>query len=261
MGAPISVEISGEDYAQLASLSARAQAMIKDDPRARRPEGQLQRRKARDRGRSSTGRSAGLLWMSTARSPTRSARPSTASRRRKYRVGEDEYKIRVRLREDQRSSPADLENLYITFMNKQGKTALHPPRLGRGHPPDRKRSRTSSGRTRSASSRVTGDVQGTPRLGGAADVKTTLARLELPSGYTIKYTGEDEEQTEGRRRSSSRALVITLLLVFLVAGDGVQFDPGAVRDHALRAPLADRRADRAARHAHPVQRHHDGGRE
>jgi len=46
-------------------------------------------------------------------------------------------------------------------------------------------------------------------------VKTRLASLELPSGYTIKFTGKDEEQKKAEA-FLGQAFMVTLLLVFLI---------------------------------------------
>ena len=213
VGAPVSIEIAGEDYAQLASLSARIQGEIKrmpnlvdlkDDYNPGKPEIEIDV----DRER------AALLWMNTGQiaGTVRSAINGTEAS--KYRVGEDEYKIRVRLREDQRSSPADLENLTITFMNKQGKLVSVPlvsvatihktAGLADIQRKDQKRVIT-----------ITGDVQGRLSSEVLQEVKTSLAQFGLPNGYTIKYSGEDEEQQKAAA-FLLRALVITLLMVFLI---------------------------------------------
>jgi multidrug efflux pump subunit AcrB len=62
---------------------------------------------------------------------------------------------------------------------------------------------------------ITGNVQGGLGTEVLQDVKTRLAGLELPSGYRISYTGEDEEQKK-TTDFLTRAFVITLLLVFLI---------------------------------------------
>ena len=256
VGAPISVEISGDEYAQLAALSAKAQAMIKDIPglvdlkdnfNAGKPEIEV----VIDR------ENAALAYMTTAQIAGAVRAAISGIEASKYRVGEDEYKIRVRLREDQRSSPADLENLYITFMNKQGKL-LSVPLVSVA---TIRRTGTISDIQRKDQKRVltlTADVQGRLASEVLADVKTTLAGLQLPVGL--------RHQVHGRGRGAGEGRGVPLTRVrhhapagLPRAGHGVQLDPRAVRDHALRDPLVHRRADRAPHHAHPVQRHHDGG--
>ncbi|MBP1653937.1 MAG: acriflavin resistance protein/RND family efflux transporter, partial [Bacteroidetes bacterium] len=213
VGAPVSVEISGDDYAQLAELSARAQAMIlpipglvdvRDNYNSAKPEIEV----VIDR------EAAALAYMSTSQIAGTVRAAISGIEASEYRVGEDEYKIRVRLREDQRSSPADLENLYVTFMNKQGKL-LSIPLVSVA---SLRRSGTISDIQRKDERRVitiSGNVRGRVASEVLGDVKNTLAGLQLPAGYTIRYTGEDEEQAKAAA-FLSRALIITLLLVFLI---------------------------------------------
>jgi multidrug efflux pump subunit AcrB len=132
----------------------------------------------------------------------------------KFRVGEDEYKIRVRLREEQRTSPQDLENLQVTFMNKQGKllsiplisvaTIRQTTALTDIQRKDQKRVIT-----------ITADAQGRLSSEVLADVQTRLAGFSLPPGYTLRYTGENEEQNKAAA-FLQQAFFITLMLVFLV---------------------------------------------
>ena len=213
VGAPVSIEIAGEEYDQLASLSAGIRQTIKDIP------GLVDLKDNYNSGKPEIlvevdREKAALLFMNTAQIANTVRAAISGVEASKYRVGEDEYKIRVRLREDQRLSPNDLEKLHITFMNKQGKllsvplvsvaTIRQSTALADIQRKDQKRVIT-----------VTGDVQG--RLGSQVlqDVKSRLASFALPSGYTIKYTGEDEEQQKAAA-FLQQAFVITLLLVFLV---------------------------------------------
>ncbi|MRR39619.1 efflux RND transporter permease subunit, partial [bacterium] len=213
VGAPISIEVAGEDYDQLARLTAQVKKTIADIPNlidlkdnynTGKPEILIEV----DREK------AALLFMSTAQiaGTVRSAISGTEAS--KYRVGEDEYKIRVRLREDQRTSVDDLKNLNITFMNKQGKllsiplvsvaTIRQTTALMDIQRKDQKRVIT-----------ITGDAQGRIASKVLEDVKVRLAGFSLPAGYLIKFTGEDEEQKKAAA-FLQQAFIITLLLVFLV---------------------------------------------
>lgn len=213
VGAPVSIEVAGEDYARLAALSAEVQNRIraipnlvdlKDNYNTGKPEIEVEV----DREK------AALFWMNTAQVAGTVRAAVNGVEASKYRVGEDEYKIRVRLREDQRQSPDDLENLQITFMNKRGKlltvplTAVASVRstsaIAAIQRKDQKRVIT-----------ISGEVQGRLASEVLADVKETLAAMELPAGYTIKYTGQDEEQAKAASFLST-AFIVTLLLVFLV---------------------------------------------
>jgi len=213
VGAPVSIEIAGEDYGQLASLSREIQNLIrptpnlvdlKDNYNAGRPEVVVNV----DREQ------AALFFMNTGQIATTVRAAISGIEASDYRIGEDEYKIRVRLREDQRMSPEDLRNLRITFRNNQGKLYSVPlvsvasieraSAVADIQRKDQKRVVT-----------ITGDVQG--RLGSEVlqDVKDALAGFKLPAGYSISFTGEDEEQAKAAA-FLQQALAITLLLVFLV---------------------------------------------
>jgi CzcA family heavy metal efflux pump len=213
VGAAISVEVAGDDYATLASLSARIQHVmksvpnivdVKDNYNAGKPEIEVEV----DREK------AALLWMNTGQIANTVRSAISGAEASKYRVGEDEYKIRVRLREDQRSSVSSLERLYITFMNQQGKLLSVPlvsvatirktTGIADIQRKDQKRVLT-----------ITADAEGRLASEVLKDVKTQLASFDLPSGYTIKYSGKDEEQQKAQD-FLSQAFVITLLLVFFV---------------------------------------------
>ena len=213
VGSPVSIEISGEDYAQLAALSKSIREKIKnvpglvdlkDDYNAGRPEVEV----IVDREK------AGLFWTSTGQIASTVRAAIAGVEASKYRVGEDEYKIRVRLREDQRESMADLEKLHINFMNRRGQvlsiplTSVAELRRTTGvtdiKRKDQKRVVT-----------ISGDVEGRVPSEVLNDVQARLSGVELPAGYTISFTGSQEEQQKAAD-FLSRALVITLLLVFLI---------------------------------------------
>ncbi|MDH4069659.1 MAG: efflux RND transporter permease subunit, partial [Ignavibacteria bacterium] len=213
VGAPVSIELAGEDYDVLAALSDRIQDRIrsipnlvdlKDNYNMGKPEVLIEV----DREK------AALLFMNTAQIASTVRAAVSGVEASQYRVGEDEYKIRVRLREDQRTSPADLEHLYITFRNNQGKLLSIPlvsvasirqtTALADIQRKDQKRVIT-----------ITGDTQGRLSSQVLDDIKKDLVGFDLPSGYSLRYTGEDEEQQKAAEFLQS-AFVITLLLVFLV---------------------------------------------
>lgn len=213
VGAPVSIEISGEDYAQLASLSKTIRSKIKDirglvdlkdDYNTGRPEVEI----IIDREK------AGLFWTSTSQIASTVRAGIAGVEASKYRVGEDEYKIRVRLKEDQRTSPADLENLRVNFMNRRGQLLSIPltsvAKINRTtavtdiRRKDLKRVIT-----------VSGDVEGRVQSEVINEIKVRLAGFNLPSGYNIKLTGSQEEQKKASDFLGN-AFIITLLLVFLI---------------------------------------------
>lgn len=213
VGDPVSIEISGEDFTQLRILSERVQETIrsvqglvdlKDDYDAGKPEFQV----IVDREK------AALLEMSTAQiaSVVRTAINGTEAS--KFRQGEDEYKIMVRLREDQRMSIKDIENLTITFMNRRGQL-LSVPLVSVANVVRSSGITSIKRKDQKRVITISADAQGRLANDVLLDVRTRLAGLELPQGYEISYAGEQEEQDKAAA-FLGRALVMTLLLVFLI---------------------------------------------
>ncbi|MDI6767189.1 MAG: efflux RND transporter permease subunit [Bacteroidota bacterium] len=213
VGAPVSIEVSGEDYAQLASLSRIIQEKIKgiagivdlkDNYNTGRPEIEI----IVDREK------AGLFWTNTGQIAATVRAAIAGVEASKYRVGEDEYKIRVRLKEDQRTSIADLENLRINFMNRRGQLLSIPLTSVATI----KRTTAVTDIRRKDQKRVitvSGDVEGRVQSEVINDVKARIANIDLPAGYGVKLTGSEEEQQKAMGFLSN-AFIITLLLVFLI---------------------------------------------
>jgi multidrug efflux pump len=213
VGSPVNIEISGEDYSTLASLSKMIRGKIKDvkglvdlkdDYNTGRPEVEI----IIDREK------AGLFYTSTGQIASTVRAAIAGVEASKYRVGEDEYKIRVRLQEDQRTSPADLENLHITFMNRRGQLLSIPLTSVA----DIKRTTAVTDIRRKDQKRVitvSGDVEGRVQSEVINDVKARIAGVDFPDGYGIKLTGSQEEQQKATKFLFT-AFIYTLLLVFLI---------------------------------------------
>jgi CzcA family heavy metal efflux pump len=212
VGAAVSIEISGDDYDQLAAISKRLRETIKDVPglvdlkddfNTGKPEIEV----IVDREK------AGLLWTNTGQIAGTVRSAINGAEASKYRIGEDEHKIRVRLREDQRTSIEDMENIHITFMNRRGVLLSIPlssvadihktTGVSEIRHKDLKRVITVTGGTED---RVASEVLN--------EVKEKLAGFVLPSGYNIRFGGQDEEQGKAMA-FLGQAFLVTLLLVFL----------------------------------------------
>ncbi|MBI3006332.1 MAG: efflux RND transporter permease subunit [Ignavibacteriales bacterium] len=212
VGAAVSIEISGDDYEQLAGISRRVRESIKDVPglvdlkddfNTGKPEIEV----VVDREK------AGLLWTNTGQIAGTVRSAINGAEASKYRVGDDEYKIRVRLQEDQRTSMQDLENIHITFMNRRG-TLLSIPLASVAD--IRKTTGVSEIRHKDLKRviTITGGVEDRVASEVLNEVKTRLAGFDLPSGYNIRFGGQDEEQGKAMA-FLGQAFVVTLLLVFL----------------------------------------------
>ena len=213
VGAPVNIEVSGEDYDQMEALSktiresiknVRGLVDVKDDYNTGRPEVEVKI----DRER------AGMFYTTTGQIASTVRAAIAGVDASKYRVGEDQYNIRVRLREDQRTSPADLENLRITFMNRRGQLLSIPLTSVA----DLKRTTSVTDIRRKDQKRVitvSGEVEGRVQSEVIKEVKSILAGITLPTGYGIKLTGSQEEQQKASEFLVN-AFVITLLLVFMI---------------------------------------------
>ena len=213
VGVPVSIEISGEDYDQLVVLSKTVREKIKSTPglvdlkedfNSGRPEVEI----VVDREK------AGLFWTSTGQIASTVRAAIAGVEASKYRVGEDEYKIRVRLKEEQRTTAADLENLRINFMNRRGQLLSIPLTSVA----DIKRTTAVSDIRRKDQKRVitvSGEVEGRVQSEVLAEIRQRLSGMDFPAGYGAKLAGSQEEQKKATD-FLIRAFVITLLLVFLI---------------------------------------------
>lgn len=209
VGPPVNIEISGDDFVKLGELSADIQRQIKDIPGIKDLKDNFDQ--ARPEIKVIVDREkAGLYKLNTAviASTIRTAINGTAAST--YRVGEDEYDMTVRLQKDQRDNITSIEDLYVA--NTDGiKIPLSSVAkidfaggIGAINRKDQKRVVTVSA---NAEGRLGNDVLN--------DVRTKLASYKLPSGYTIKYTGEQEDQKE-TSDFLMKSFVISLLLIFLL---------------------------------------------
>jgi multidrug efflux pump len=207
-GPPVNVEISGDDFVKLGQLSNIIKNQIQDiqgiadlktDFNESRPEIKV----LIDREKAAFNKLNTASISSTIRTAINGTEAS------KFRVGEDEYDITVRLDETQRDNVSSIENLFIT--NRDGQsipltsvaTVSFSGGLEKINRKDQKRVVTVSA---NAEGRLGNDV--------LMDVQKKLAGFELPDGYSIKYTGESEDQAEAGS-FLAKAFLISLLLIFM----------------------------------------------
>ena len=214
VGQAINIEITGDDYAILGDLAAKVREKIKnvpgvvdlkDDFDVGKPEYRIEidREKAALYGMNTA------LIANTIRTAINGA---TAS---KYRVGEDEYDITVRLQEDQRSSLTSLQNLKIIYNDKKGNTLSVPlvsiANITRSKGPGAIR-RKDLKRVITVSANAGENFNANDVLD---NVKEKLTDFQLPKGYYLDYTGQNEEQTKASA-FLGKAFMIAILLIFLI---------------------------------------------
>jgi len=208
-GPPVSIEVSGEQVVVLESLVAQVRERIKgieglvdlkDDFSRAKPEIRV----LVDREK------ATLLGLSTADISVLVKAAISGSKMGVYRQGKDEYDIVVRLPEERRRNIADIESLLIPTNSGAPVplTTVAKLELGTGFGSirhiDQKRVVTISGNTVGRNSNEV-----------LADVQAGLANLDIPAGYRINYSGEQEEQQKATA-FLEKAFLVAIFLIMLV---------------------------------------------
>jgi CzcA family heavy metal efflux pump len=220
-GPPINIEISGDDFLKLGNISEQVKREIKDIPGlkdlksnfdAARPEIKI----TVDREK------AALYGLNTAMigATVRTAVNGTTAS--KIREGKDEYDVTVRLSKEQRNEIGTIDNLYVSNkdgikipISSIGKVEFSGG-IGAINRKDLKRVVTISA---NAEGRLGNDV--------LKDVQAKLKELKMPEGYSMNYTGEQEDQKE-TSAFLGKALVIALLLIFFLM---------VIEFNSIRVPL------------------------
>jgi len=206
-GSPISIEIAGDDFVMLGSLADQIKREIKDIPNITDIKDDFEEARPEikiiiDREKAALYKLNTSLIASTIRTAING---TTAS---KYREGEDEFDITVRLDSAQRNDIAKIQNLYVAdrdgFLVPLTSVAEIDFSGGFGaiKRKDLKRVVTI---TANAEGRLPNDVLN--------DVRVKLENFKLPEGYLISYTGQQEEQEESQK-FLMQAFLISLLMIF-----------------------------------------------
>jgi CzcA family heavy metal efflux pump len=208
-GPPVNLEIAGDDFLKLGEISENIIKEIKDIPGLKDLRSDFD--KARPEIKILVNREKAALYkLSTALigSTIRTAVNGTGAS--KYRVGENEYDITVRLDKNQRDNLDNVQNLYINNPDgiKIPLTSVAVIDISGGisaiNRKDLKRVVTISA---NAEGRLPNEV--------IIDIKKKLSGFKLPDGYKMTYTGEQQAQQE----SSTfllKAFGISLILVFML---------------------------------------------
>ena len=208
-GDPISIEISGSSVDTLGEIAAQIKEIIrpipglvdlKDDYIKSKPELRIDV----DREK------AALLGLNTASIASTVRGAMYGLDAGKYREGEDEYDIKVRLPEEQRKSLDNIKHLMIAA-NSGGYVPISSVAdinigagFGRISRVDFKRVVT-----------VTANVDGRSSIEVLNDVRNKLADFKTPAGYAIDYTGEKEDQDEASQ-FLAKAFSIAIFLILMV---------------------------------------------
>ncbi len=214
-GPPVNIEISGEDPDVLRDLGDRVVAILRAAPVGRKLEGL--------ESDMTTGRPelvvdvdrerAALYGLSTMEvgSVIRNAIQGTEAA--KFRSGEDEYDIVVRLAEPYRQDLSSLQDLTIFKDGRQ----IPLPSVATWRTDEGAASvlRKDLKRVVTVSSDVRSGENSNAVL---AEVQQTLANFaeELPPGYTLSYTGQQEDQAEAQQFLGGAFAVALMLIAFIL---------------------------------------------
>ncbi|MDZ7718814.1 MAG: efflux RND transporter permease subunit [Balneolaceae bacterium] len=210
-GKPINIEITGDEFDQIISLTERVKSFIQDrdiagieelrsDLQVNNPEMiiDIDNEKANSFGLSNV-QIGGAIRTALLGEPI-----ST------FREDEDEYDVTLRLLEKDRSNITDLLNM--TLATPSGNipiSAVATPRLQNSYGAI---NRIDLERVATLSSNV---LTGYNANEINAQIREALQEFEVPQGYSISLTGEQEEQAE-TGRFLGIALLAAVMLIFLV---------------------------------------------
>jgi CzcA family heavy metal efflux pump len=208
-GPPVSVEFSGESIEVLDRLVKEARQRIKDVPGLVDLKDDFS--KAKPEIRIDVDREkASLLQLSTANIAEMVKAAISGTKLGVYREGEDEYDIIARMPEPRRTSVTDIENLLVPTLDGSPVplSTVATVKLSSGFGSirhiDQKRVVT-----------VTANTFGRNSNEVLLDVQHRLSELQLPTGYVIGYSGEQEEQQKAGA-FLVKAFIGAVLLIMLV---------------------------------------------
>ncbi len=195
-GAPVNIEIIGEDPATLKDLSDRVLTILQNDPVYAQLVGlESDLDEARPELSVSVDREKAALYGVSSRDVGMAIRGAIQGiEAAKYRTGNDEYDIVVRLAEEYRGELESLRDL--TVMNEGTQIPLLSVadwEVNDGYGSIRRKDQT---RMATISSDVRAGLNSNAVLGQVRQVLDDFAATELPVGYRLQYTGQSQNQDE-----------------------------------------------------------------
>lgn len=216
VGKPINIEISGENFERLIRVADGVMSAINDeniagiqelksDLETGKPEllVNIDRDKARRFG------------LSTYSIATELRTALFGLEVSKFKDGEDEYPIQLRLKDEYRYDIDALLNKKVTFRDNKGNLKQVPI----SSVASLEYSSTYGSVKRKDLDRVislySNAIEGYNANEIVSELKLLLSNYELPAGYTLKFTGEQEEQEESSE-FLMKALMIAIFAIFLI---------------------------------------------
>jgi multidrug efflux pump len=214
-GKPVNLEITGEDPAVLRRIASEVVATLRASPVFAKLEGlESDMEDGRPELVVEVDREkAALYGLSTSRVGSTIRSAIQGAEAAKFRTGNDEYDITVRLAEPYRRDLASLGEL--TVMHEGRAIPLNSVarwQMAEGYGSIR---RKDMDRVATVSSEVKSGLNTNAVL---AEVQAVLAELpqRLPPGYTMRYTGQQQDQDEAQEFLLGAFLVALMLIAFVL---------------------------------------------
>ncbi len=216
-GAPVNIEISGEDPDQLEALSDRVLEILRGDAIIQKLVGlESDLDAARPELAVAVDRENAALYDLSTSDVGRAIRGAIQGiEAAKYRTGSDEYDIIVRLAPEYRRELDQLSEL--TVMADGGRqiplSSVADWSVGDGYGTIRRKDQE---RMATISSDVAAGLNSNAVLAEVQGVLGEFAATELPPGYKIEYTGEQQDQNEAQEFLGGAFLTALLLIAFIL---------------------------------------------
>jgi CzcA family heavy metal efflux pump len=222
VGDPLSIEISGDDFAKLGEIADRIQREIADVPGLATLDSDFDL--ARPEVIVTVDREqAARLGLTTARIANTVRTAVNGTEASQFREGEDEWDVTVRFGPQARASLADLSRLVV--VNEDGDqipletvaTVTTGSSLQSIQHKDRRRVVTISGKVSSPELAQPVRAEAERRIGAIEGL--------LPPGYGLRFAGQSQDEDEAKAFLSKAFMYAVLLVLLLIVG---QFNSYAV---------------------------------
>jgi len=208
-GNPVNIEIVGKELSILAEIAQDFVDIIKEIPGIVNLQMDFDGAKPQVRVNIDRAKAA-YLGVNTAMIGSLIRTAIKGSETGYYRIDGEEFDITVRHKEDSRQSIESIEDIHIVIDDGEmvPLSSVATVEISTG----------LAGITRKDQSRVItvfSDVEGRLSPEVLSDVKGALADYDLPPGYTVKFTGEQEEQ-DAAAAFLKKAFMIAVLSIMMV---------------------------------------------
>ena len=211
-GAPVNIEIIGEEAGTLKELSDRVLEILEDDPVYAKLVGlESDLDEARPELSVTVDREKAALYGVSSRDVGIAIRGAIQGiEAAKYRTGNDEYDIVVRLAEEYRGELESLRDLTVMDEGTQiPLLSVAKWEVADGYGSIRRKDQT---RMATISSYVRGGLNSNAVLGEVREVLAEFVTNDLPVGYRVQYTGQSQDQDEAAAFLQSAFLGAVMLI-------------------------------------------------